>query len=80
MGKKSCDSELFWLHLVKVESMESCSVWLETAFISQELCMKIFVMVADEPRHEKTCLWHMRTTKAQINLCCSLLDSIGEIR
>ena len=21
-----------------------------------------------EPRHEKTCLWHMRTTKAQINL------------
>ena len=21
-----------------------------------------------EPRHEQTCLWHMRTTKAQISL------------
>ena len=29
----------------------------------------------NEPRHKKTCLCHMRTTKAQIslrNLCCSL--------
>ena len=35
-----------------------------------------YVCTIIEPRHKKTCLCHMRTTKAQISLrirlCCSL--------
>ena len=43
IGKKSCDSGLFSDLLI----MESCSVCSETGFISEPLCMKIFVVVAD---------------------------------
>ena len=32
---------------VNVESMEYCSVYLETAFISEEFCMNIFVVAED---------------------------------
>ena len=39
--------DCFSPHLVNVESMESCFVCLETAFTSKELCMKMFVAVAD---------------------------------
>ena len=42
--KKFCDSVS--LYLVNVESMKSCFVCLETAFISAEFSMKFVVMVA----------------------------------
>ena len=37
----------FLPYLVNVESMESCSVCLETTFISEEFCMKFFLAVKD---------------------------------
>ena len=32
-------------------------------------------ILAFEPCHEKTCLCHMRTTKAQISLCIRLISA-----
>ena len=37
---------------------------------------KFYSPFSYEPRHEKTCICHMRTTKAQISLCIRCLDSI----
>ena len=42
--KNSCDSGLF--SLVNSESMESCPECSETGFISEQLCMKTFAVVA----------------------------------
>ena len=40
------------MYLVNVANKEYCSICLETAFISEELCMKILLMVvaAEEQR------------------------------
>ena len=37
----------FPIYLVNAESMESCFVCSETGFISEQLCMKTLVVVAD---------------------------------
>ena len=37
------------LYLINVERLESCSIYLEAAFISEEFCIKTF-----EPPHDKT--------------------------
>ena len=39
--------DCFQIYLVNAESMEFCFVCLETGFISEQLCMKTFVVVAD---------------------------------
>ena len=36
--------QIYWL---SAESLESCSVCFETRFISEQLCMKTFVVVVD---------------------------------
>ena len=35
------------IYRVSAESLESCSVCFETGFISEQFCMKTFVLVAD---------------------------------
>ena len=40
-------SDCFPIYLVNAESMGSCSIRSETRFISEEICMKTFVLVAD---------------------------------
>ena len=39
--------DCFPIYLVNAESMESCFVCSGTGFISEQLCMKTFVVVAD---------------------------------
>ena len=39
--------DCFIPYLINVERMTYCSIRLETTFISEELCMKYFVVVAD---------------------------------
>ena len=51
-----------WLLFVR-QLLDPCNLQgLDLAIV------RIFQMDINEPRHEKTCLWHMRTTKVQINL------------
>ena len=66
--KKSCDSKLFYPYSVNIESMDASSILMETAFISEELCMKNFVLVAAAEEYQgqiysrgilsKIALWH----------------------
>ena len=38
---------VFPIYLVNAESKESCSICSETGFISEQLCMKTFVVLVD---------------------------------
>ena len=44
--KSLATPDCFTTYSVNVESMESCSICLETTFISEEFCMKMCVLVA----------------------------------
>ena len=45
--KSLATPDCFPIHLVYAPSMEYCPICSETGFISEHLCMKTFVMVAD---------------------------------
>ena len=47
MDKSLATLDCFPIYLVKAESMDSSSICSETGFISEQLCMKTFVVVAD---------------------------------
>ena len=44
--KKSCNSGLFSPSMVNVATKEYCSICLETQYISEEICIKVLVVVA----------------------------------
>ena len=45
-GKSLATPDCFAPYLVNVTTNEYCSIYLETAFISEELCMNILVVIA----------------------------------
>ena len=56
-----------WWHLKNETLFESDGgVWCR--FFGYSFCLHNLLRFTYKPRHEKTCLGHMRTTKAQINL------------
>ena len=67
---------LIWVFAGRTLIVLFCHVAAQMRIIAiWQLSPKDYVFSINEPRHEKTCLSHMRTTKVQTSLCIRLVCS-----